>query len=108
MFSEWDYFATSAERMIKSPGMARIVELSEPDRKRYGGSSLGDACIIARNMVTARAGARYILVNQGGWDHHGDIYGKQESIMEDPRQRGGLYKNCGDLDPALASLVSDL
>ncbi|MDE0101072.1 MAG: DUF1501 domain-containing protein [Bryobacterales bacterium] len=108
MFSEWDYFATSAERMIKSPGMARIVELSEPDRKRYGGSALGDACIIARNMVTARAGARYILVNQGGWDHHGDIYGKQESIMEDPRQRGGLYKNCGDLDPALASLVSDL
>ncbi len=108
MFAEWDYFASSAERMIKSPRMAGVVEVSDADRRRYGSSPLGDACIVARNMVAARAGARYILVNQGGWDHHGDIYGKQNATMEDPRQRGGLYKNCGELDPAFASLVSDL
>ena len=108
MFSQWSYFADSAERMIRSPSMAGIVDLAEEDRVRYGGSTLGDACLVARNMVAARAGARYILVNQGGWDHHGDIYGKQDAQMEDPRQRGGLYRNCGDLDPAFAGLLRDL
>jgi uncharacterized protein (DUF1501 family) len=64
---------------------------------------------MARNMVAAKAGAKYILVNQGGWDHHGDIYGKEgKSSMEDKRARGGLYSNCGELDPALAALVADL
>lgn len=108
MFSQWTYFADSAEKMIRSPKMAGILEIPAEERVRYGGSPLGDACLMARNIVAARAGARYVLVNQGGWDHHGDIYGKEDAQMEDPRQRGGLYKNCGDLDPAFASLVEDL
>ena len=55
------------------------------------------------------AGTRYILVNQGGWDHHGDIYGKTGAgRMEDTRMRGGLYSNCGELDPAFAALIEDL
>ena len=106
---EWDSFSRSAERMIKSPRIAGIFELPEPERRRYGGSPFGDACLIARNMVAAESGARYILVSQGGWDHHGDIYGKDvDGLMEDRRARGGLYKNCGDLDPALAALLTDL
>ena len=105
---EWDSFSKSAEKMIKSPQVAGIFQLDEADRKRYGASAFGDACLIARNMVAADAGARYILVNQGGWDHHGDIYGKSgNGRMEDGR-RGGLYSNCGDLDPAVASLIKDL
>ncbi len=106
---EWDSFSRSAERMIKSPKIAGIFELPEAERRRYGGSPFGDACLIARNMVAAESGARYILVSQGGWDHHGDIYGKDtDGLMEDRRARGGLYKNCGDLDPAMAALLRDL
>ena len=88
LFSEWSYFADSAERMIRSPEMARILEIPDQQRARYGGSPLGEACLMARNIVAARAGARYVLVNQGGWDHHGEIYGKQDAQMEDPRQAG--------------------
>ena len=106
---EWDSFSKSAERMIQSPKVAGIFQLGEDDRKRYGSSPFGDACAIARNMVVANAGTRYILVNQGGWDHHGEIYGKKDgSHMEDPRMRGGLYANCGELDPAYAALIQDL
>ncbi len=106
---EWDSFSRSAERMIQSPRIAGIFELPEAERRRYGGSPFGDACLIARNMVAAESGARYILVSQGGWDHHGDIYGKDvDGLMEDRRARGGLYKNCGDLDPAMAALLTDL
>ena len=109
LLREWDAFGKAAERMIKSPQIPQIFEMSEEERKRYGKSSFGDSCLIARNMAAARAGARYILVNQGGWDHHGDIYGKSgKGQMEDRRQRGGLYSNCGDLDPAFAALVEDL
>lgn len=106
---EWDAFSRSAEKMIKSPRIAGIFELSEAERRRYGGSPFGDACLMARNMVAAESGARYILVSQSGWDHHGDIYGKDvDGLMEDRRARGGLYKNCGDLDPAMTALLTDL
>src|SRR5882672_5841665 len=95
--------------MIKSPQVAGMFQLKEDERKRYGATPFGDACQIARNMVAARAGARYILVNQGGWDHHGDIYGKTDvSRTEDPRMRGGLYTNCAELDAAYAALSQDL
>ena len=106
---EWDSFSRSAEKMIRSPKIADIFEMPQAERLRYGGSPFGDACLIARNMVAAESGARYILVSQGGWDHHGDIYGKEmDGLMEDRRARGGLYKNCGDLDPAMAALLTDL
>ena len=109
LYREWDSFSKSAEKMIKSPQVAGVFALKEDERKRYGGSPFGDACQIARNMVAARAGVRYILVNQGGWDHHGDIYGKKDAArMEDPRMRGGLYTNCADLDSAYAALIAGL
>jgi hypothetical protein len=109
MLPEWDAFARGAEKMIRSPQVSGIFSLKEDERKRYGASAFGDACMIARNMVVSGGGARFILVNQGGWDHHGDIYGKgDKGTMENPRARGGLYSNCAELDPALASLVADL
>jgi hypothetical protein len=109
LLEEWGAFQKSAQKMIQSPKVAGIFDLKEEDRKRYGSTPFGDACLMARNMAAAEAGARYILVNQGGWDHHGDIYGKSDkSSMEDPRMRGGLYTNCAELDPALAALITDL
>ncbi|MEX2263174.1 MAG: DUF1501 domain-containing protein [Bryobacteraceae bacterium] len=109
LFHEWDAFSRGAEKMIRSPQMSTILKLNDDDRKRYGSTPFGDGCQIARNMLAAGAGARYILVNQGGWDHHGDIYGKSDGArMEDPRMRGGLYTNCAEFDPAFAALIEDL
>lgn len=51
-------------------------------------------------MVAANAGARSIFITQPGWDHHGNIYGKDG--------KGGLYKTCSDLDGAFPALLSDL
>jgi hypothetical protein len=108
-YLEWEAFTKGAVKMIQSPHVAGIFKLEDGERKRYGSTALGDACIIARNMVAADAGARYILVNQGGWDHHGDIYGKADGVRsEDPKMRGGLYQTCGELDPAFAALLADL
>jgi hypothetical protein len=108
-YHEWDSFTRAAHQMIKSPKISGIFEMAEDDRKRYGSSALGDAAIIARNMIAADAGARYILLNHGGWDHHAEIYGKKDgSKMEAAGDRGGIYQRCREFDRSFASLLMDL
>lgn len=57
----------------------------------------GDACIIARNIVEADAGTRFIFLQQDGWDHHSNIYDIKNH-----------YGRSVELDSALASLIEDL
>ncbi len=105
--SEWKSLTDGALKMMRTPKVEEVFTLSETERARYGGTPFGDSCLITRNMVTASAGVRYVLLNQDGWDHHGKLYG-QQSIGENPMARGGLYKNCYELDRGLAALVEDL
>jgi hypothetical protein len=110
-FLEWESFTQSSVKMIRSPKIAEVFRLDEADQTRYGKTSFGDACIIARNMVAAQAGARYILVNAGGWDHHANIYNKRQAANGEAPEEGdarGLYACCKELDSAFAALVSDL
>ena len=108
-FLEWEAFTKSAQRMMKSPDISKVFTLDAAQRDRYGKTPMGDACLIARNIIAAGAGTRYILINQGGWDHHAGIYGKDDQPKgEDPKMRGGLYQLCGELDSAFAALVADL
>ncbi|MFN7651470.1 MAG: DUF1501 domain-containing protein [Acidobacteriota bacterium] len=93
-------FSEQALRMMNHPKMAGVMEMSQDDRQRYGATPFGDACLIARNMVAAKAGARFLLVTQPGWDQHSNIYGKDG--------KGGLYKTCSTLDAAFAALLADL
>ncbi len=108
-FLEWESFTKSAQRMMKSPDIGKVFTLDEAGRERYGKTAMGDACLIARNIIKADAGTRYILINQGGWDHHAAIYGKEDIARgEDKKQRGGLYSLCAELDSAFAALITDL
>lgn len=97
---QFESFGRAVNKMLTHPKISSVMKLAPEDRKAYGSSPFGDACIIARNMVAADAGARFLLVTQPGWDHHGAIYGKDS--------KGGLYKTCGDFDPAFAALMHDL
>jgi uncharacterized protein (DUF1501 family) len=82
--------------MMRSPQMAQIMTISEEDRVRYGKSQIGDACLLARNLIQAEAGTRYAMVVHNGWDHHANLY--------DPN---GHPKKCRDLDASLSSLLED-
>jgi Protein of unknown function (DUF1501) len=97
---QYDAFRKAVHRMMVEPRIAEVMRLTDEDRAAYGKTPLGDACIIARNMVEANAGARFIFVTQPGWDHHGNIYGKEG--------KGGIYKTCSDLDSAFSALMADL
>jgi hypothetical protein len=97
---EFDVFYNSALSMITAPGLAEAFKIPEEDRARYGGSTLGDSCILARNLVRSGAGTRFISISHNGWDLHADMY--------DPKNRRNHYGLCRELDSALATLLADL
>jgi hypothetical protein len=96
----FESFSRQVFKMMNHPKMSGVLQISEEERKQYGSTAFGDACLIARNMVAAKAGARFLLVTQPGWDHHSNIYGKNS--------QGGIYKTCSTLDAAYAALLADL
>jgi hypothetical protein len=98
--NEFDSFYQSALDMMTAPGLAQALHLPEEDRARYGSSTLGDSCILARNLVRAEAGTRFISISQNGWDLHAEMF--------DPKNKRNHYGLCKELDGAFAALLADL
>ena len=96
----------NAESLMFSPLVASTFGFSEEESARYGGSAFGNACLIARKIVEADQGTRFIQVTLGGWDHHQGIYDRQEVNGRDVGRN--IYAQCGEFDPAFAALVNDL
>jgi hypothetical protein len=92
-------FYEQAKVLVDTPGINDLFRFTAEDRTRYGGSNLGDSLIIARNLVAANRGARFIQVTHGGWDHHSDIY---------ETQGNSIYTQGRALDNALGPLLDDL
>jgi hypothetical protein len=59
----------------------------------YGDSNIGRGCMLARRLV--ENGVRFIEVGNGGWDTHNENFERLPDLV-------------GDLDLALAALLSDL
>jgi hypothetical protein len=98
--SDFNNYYSGAYEMMKRPDIGKILMFSDEDHKRYGSSSVGDACILARNLVAADAGARYMSVAHQGWDLHGKIY--------DKTQKTNHYTLCRELDDCYSALLDDL
>jgi uncharacterized protein (DUF1501 family) len=62
-----------------------------------GATSFGNACVIAKHVIAANQGTRYIEITLGGWDMHQNIY--------TPTQLPALAKQ---LDDGLSQLIADL
>jgi len=93
-----DGFYDQSKGMMYNPDVAGVFQFSAADQQRYGNSGFGNSCIVARNLVKANLGTRYIQINLGGWDNHTNIYVKP----------GGVYGPAGQLDKGLANLLTDL
>ncbi len=98
IFSDMDQYYQSAYPMLENPQAGAVFQIKPEDRERYGKSGVGDALVLARNIVEADAGTRFIFVAHPGWDLHGKAYDKG----------AGQYKLCNELDPALSGLLDDL
>jgi hypothetical protein len=62
-------------------------------RDKYGRNSFGQRALLARRLV--EAGVPFITLNEGGWDHHGDLFNAF-------RQRMPAF------EASIATLISDL
>lgn len=85
----------SAANMVRSPRL-RAFDLShEPAalRDRYGRTTFGQSCLLARRLV--EAGVTFVEVELNGWDTHRDNF--------DACRRLSVQ-----VDPAFAALVRDL
>lgn len=89
-----------AHSMMLAERIGKVLNVKPEDRAAYGGSALGDACVLARNLVSAGAGTRYVLIHHGGWDFHANIYDKTKASNQ--------YSLSHELDSALSSLLTDL
>ena len=86
-----------ANKLMADPRARQIFRIEETDKKRYGNTTTGDACVLARNLIHADAGTNFIFLQQNGWDHHSSIY-----------ERKNFYQLSWDLDNALSALLDDL
>lgn len=98
--SDFHNFYTLGEAMMYEPSVDEAFAASEADMARYGANSFGVSCINAVNALAQNKGTRVIQLNQGGWDHHYDIYSLNEA--------NNIYAQTQTLDQALAAMLEDL
>lgn len=98
------YYQTAFDlmRSDKAKKTFQIEEEAEPMRERYGRTSFGQGCLLARRLV--ESGVRFVTVSRGvgAWDHHGRIFQQLSTdylpdfdrsfsaLIEDLEQRGML------------------
>lgn len=82
--------------LVTSPAAQRAFDINledEATRERYGRNDFGQRLLLARRLV--EAGVPFVTINDGGWDHHDDIFPRMRQVL--PR-----------VDQAVATLISDL
>ncbi len=82
-------------RMVLSEAVSAFEISDEPAalRARYGENNFGRGCLLARRLV--EAGVTFVEVRSGGWDTHQDNFERTSTLA-------------GQVDPAMATLISDL
>lgn len=92
----YDQFQRRAAQMVLS-GEARdafsIDRESTELRDRYGRTTFGQSCLLARRLV--EHGVTFVTVSFGGWDHHAKIW-------------PGLESKLPDFDRGFSALVGDM
>lgn len=96
---DMDGFYDQAKTLVDTPEVGALFGYSDEEYARYGSSAFGGSMVIAKKLLAADRGARFVQVTLGGWDHHDNIYGATGD---------SLFTRCAELDPALAALLDDL
>lgn len=77
-----DRFQREAFDLVTGPAARRGFDLSTEDprlRDRYGRHTWGQSTLLARRLV--EAGATFVTVHFGGWDHHWDLQKGMENYL---------------------------
>jgi hypothetical protein len=91
-----DRFQQEAYELVTGPTARQAFDLSTEDprlRDQYGRQHWGQCTLLARRLV--EAGATFVTVHLGGWDHHWDL-------------KVGMDGYLPQVDAAVATLFRDL
>jgi hypothetical protein len=94
---DYDQFYTAANGMMYNPIVTNAFKYSTTDSVAYGNTSFGNACMMAKQVLAANQGTRYIEITLGGWDMHVNIYAANQ-----------LPTLAKQLDNGLSQLMADL
>jgi hypothetical protein len=85
----------NAARLVTSPRMKAfdLTQEKAATRSRYGRSTFGQGCLLARRLV--EAGVTFVEVDSNGWDTHQQNFDRVKTLA-------------GGVDPGFAALVTDL
>ena len=93
-------FYDQAKVLMDSPDVNALFSYSTADSARYGSTAFGNSCLVAKQLLAGKRGARFVQVTLGNWDMHSGIYTKGANTS--------LYGLCPQLDNGLAALLADL
>jgi hypothetical protein len=103
--TDYDKFYGAAHAMMFNPAVDTAFRFNTADSARYGngttGNAFGNACLVAKQVLAANQGTRFIQINMGNWDMHNDIYGTAGGI-------NNIFSLGNVLDNGVATLLNDL
>ncbi|HWB87182.1 MAG TPA: DUF1501 domain-containing protein [Bryobacteraceae bacterium] len=99
---DYNEFYQSAKGLMYNATVQSAFSFSSDDSARYGSSSFGNACLVAKQVLAANQGTRFILISYGSWDMHQDIYGQQNPAGNN------MYTMGKPLDDGYSALLTDL
>jgi hypothetical protein len=99
-FGAFRDFQSSAYRILGDERWPKSFDMPKEEKARYGDNEVGLGCLLARNLIQADAGTRYIHITHPDWDHHRDIFNHAK--------KSNHYVRCNEFDRALANLLRDL
>src|SRR5579871_4971262 len=95
---DYNDFYSSAQELMYNPVVNQAFGFATSDSQRYGGTSTGNACLVAMQVLKANQGTRFIqITSNDGWDMHQNIYAANQLPA-----KGKL------LDNAVSALLGDL
>lgn len=97
---DMDAFYEFARGLMYNPVVDQAFRYTAADSQRYGNTGFGNACLVAKQVLAANQGARFIQINLGGWDHHADIYNRNAG--------NNLYRLSKTFDDGFGTLIGDL
>jgi len=93
-------FFDSAKGLMYNPVAEQAFRFNAADGQRYGNTGFGNALLVAKQVLAANQGTRFIQINLGGWDMHGNIY--------DRNVNNAMYRLGKTFDDGFGTFLADM
>jgi len=97
-------FYRAARGMMYNPAVSSAFRYATADSQRYGNSAFGNSCLIAKQVLAANEGTRFVQITMGGWDMHSNIYGANGN----PAAGNNIFTLGKQFDDGVGTLIADL